>query len=284
MILSDFRKRFITSFISTGIVICLVCFALHPWMQWVTVLAVATLASIAVWEYGQFVKVKGGQVVLSVLTGASALQVLSFFFAARYAAGFLPLLLFLISFLILSALHFKEKNGAIVDLAFSSFGLIYIAIPMGMLLGILYGNTGQDGRWWVAYLLVVTKITDIGAYFGGSLWGKRKLAPSISPAKTIEGAFVGLLCAVLASFAFYVISSSFGIMQFDLGMAHWLVLGLVLGSIGQFGDLLESLLKRDANKKDSNSLPGLGGALDLIDSLLFNSCIVYLYLNYSLSL
>ena len=144
-----------------------------------------------------------------------------------------------------------------------------------MLLGILYLPT-VDGRWWIAYLLTVTKITDIGAYFAGSLWGKRKLAPSISPKKTIEGAVFGLGCAVAASWVFLLASDYVG--SFSLGKIEWLVLALVLGVVGQFGDLSESLLKRDANKKDSNSLPGLGGILDSIDSILFNATIIYIYL------
>jgi len=283
MVLNDIAKRTVVSLISIAAVACLLIFAFNPWFRYIVALVVALLACIAIWEYGQFAKAKGGQMILPALILVSACQVLSFFFSMGWfgSMGFLPLLVFIVGFLILNALHFKEKEGAIVDLAFSAFGLLYIAVPMGMLLGILYGFNGQDGRWWVAYLLVVTKITDMGAYFGGSLWGRRKLAPTISPGKTIEGALVGLVCAIAASFVFYLFSVYSGAKGFQLGQIHWLWLGLVLGCIGQFGDLSESLLKRDANKKDSNALPGLGGILDLIDSLLFNTYIIYLYLNYS---
>jgi phosphatidate cytidylyltransferase len=151
---------------------------------------------------------------------------------------------------------------------------------MGMVLGILYFGHGQDGRFWIAYLLIVTKIADVGAYFAGNLWGKKKLAPTISPKKTVEGAICGLICAMLVSYGFHCLSSSIPGIYFDLTLFQSIILGLLLGLIGQFGDLSESLLKRDANKKDSNSLPGLGGALDSIDSLLFNSAIVYIYLNH----
>ena len=132
----------------------------------------------------------------------------------------------------------------------------------------------------MAYLLTVTKITDIGAYVAGSLLGKRKLAPHISPNKTIEGAFFGLLCAIGASFAFHLLGGAAPVGTFQLGTLAWLPLGCILGITGQFGDLSESLLKRDANKKDSNTLPGLGGVLDAVDSLLFNAPIIYLYLNF----
>ena len=129
-------------------------------------------------------------------------------------------------------------------------------------------------------MLVVTKITDVGAYFAGGLWGKRKLAPQISPGKTVEGALFGLFCALLASFAFHLLSQYSGAQGFQLGVGEWMVLGMLLGVIGQFGDLSESLLKRDANKKDSNSLPGLGGVLDAVDSLLFTAPIIYFYIQY----
>jgi phosphatidate cytidylyltransferase len=135
-----------------------------------------------------------------------------------------------------------------------------------------------DGRWWIAYLLVVTKITDVGAYFAGSLWGRRKLAPAISPKKTIEGAIFGLACAMAASLAFSLLGNYAG--PFRLRTLEWLFLGGLLGAVGQFGDLSESLLKRDANKKDSNALPGVGGVLDLVDSILFNAPIIYIYLHY----
>jgi len=267
----DLDKRFFLYLPTTVIAGCLLIFALNSWVQYCVTLAVALLTCVAVWEYEQLVKAKGGRLLLPVLLLFTLLEVISFFIATKNPslAG-LPLLIFFIAFLSLFVLHFKEKEGAIVDLAVSSFGLSYIVVPMGMILGILYFSSGQDGRWWVAYLLVVTKITDIGAYFAGNLWGRRKLAPKISPGKTVEGTVFGLICAVLASFGFYL-----------LGQINWtesLVLGLILGLIGPLGDLSESLLKRDANKKDSNTLPGIGGVLDMVDSLLFNAPIIYLYI------
>lgn len=275
--MADLFRRTVVSSISIAILICLTLFAFNPIFQFVVAAVVAGLAGIAIWEYEQFVKAKGGRMILPGLILLTVVQVFAFFISAK-SAGFIstPLIFFFIAFLILFALHFGQKEGAIVDLAVSSFGLLYIAIPMGMLLGILYSNMG-DGRWWVTYLLVVTKITDMGAYFAGSLWGRRKLAPSISPKKTIEGAIFGLICAVAASYVFHF-GSNYA--HFILGTYEWIFLGLILGAVGQFGDLSESLLKRDANKKDSNTLPGLGGVLDLIDSILFTAPIIYIYLHF----
>lgn len=274
--MKDLSRRLIVSSISIAVIFVLLLFATHPIFQYVVATVIALLAAVAVWEYAQFAKAKGGRMILPALIILTISVVFSFFLAADTPAlKSLPLIVFLIAFLVLFALHFGEKDGAVVDLAVSSFGLLYIAVPVGMLLGILY-FPGGDGRWWIAYLLVVTKITDVGAYFAGNLWGRRKLAPRISPKKTIEGAVFGLICAVLASFVFHLLSESAG--AFHLGSFEWFLLGLALGVIGQFGDLSESLLKRDANKKDSNALPGLGGVLDALDSILFNATILYIYL------
>jgi phosphatidate cytidylyltransferase len=280
MKLHDFRSRAAVSAVLIALVTFLILFAFSPWFQYIVALFVSLLTGVAMWEYEQFAKAKGGQMIMPALIAAAMVVVYSFFLEAKFPSiTGLPLALFFISFLVLFALHFNEKDGAVVDLAVSSFGLLYIAVPMGMILGILYFGGGQDGRWWIAYLLVVTKITDVGAYFGGNLWGRRKLAPSISPGKTVEGAIVGLACALAASFVFYLIGDYSG-SQFRLSFLEWIILGFILGIVGQFGDLSESLLKRDANKKDSNALPGLGGVLDSLDSLLFNAMIIYVHLNY----
>lgn len=278
--MKDLGRRLGASAIAIPITICLVLFSRNFIFQYVVAAAIASLAGIALWEYKQFAKAKGGQIISPVLVLIGVSLVLSFFGAAQNPDFILlPHLVFFLGFLVLFALHFREQAGAVVDLAVSSFGLLYIAIPMGMMLAIFY-TPGEDGRWWVAYLLTVTKITDIGAYFAGSLWGRRKLAPHISPGKTVEGAIFGLACALLASFAFHLISDYSGAVNFHLGTFEWITLGLILGITGQFADLSESLLKRDANKKDSNVVPGFGGVLDAVDSLLFNTPIIYFFLAY----
>jgi len=273
--MKDLGRRFLTSSISILCVGFLLYFAYHAWAGLLTAAAVGALSAIALWEYNQFARAKGSTAKISLLMVLSACVTLSFAIPT-YLGRFFPEVVFFLSLLILFAHHFRKKEGAIVDLAVSSFGLLYIALPLGMILGILYGSHGEDGRIWTAYLLTMTKITDMGGYFGGSLWGKRKLAPTISPAKTLEGALSGLVLAALTSYLFSLLGSRYGGMS--LNTLEWIALGLILGCIGQFGDLSESLLKRDANKKDSNSLPGLGGILDMLDSLLFNAPIVYCFL------
>ncbi len=275
--MKDLGRRLVASAISITVVVLILCFAFLPWVMVLTAIALSVLSGIAVWEYNQFAREKGGMAKTSLLTLLAGFVTISFLLAALKWPLF-PEAAFILSILILFAHHFREKSGAIVNLAVSSFGLLYIALPLGMILGILYGQHGQDGRIWTAYLIATTKITDIGGYFGGSLWGRRKLAPNISPGKTLEGALFGLALSLVASFVFFLLGKSIEGLHFSLGSFEWIYLGVILGCIGQFGDLSESLLKRDANKKDSNSLPGLGGALDAVDSLLFNAPILYFYL------
>lgn len=279
--MKDLKKRTLLSIFIIPLLVCLFVFSQNSWFQYVVVGFTGTVTCIAVWEYEQFVKTKGGKLLLPVILLFTFLQVVSFFISEQSERlEMLPLVTFVIAFLSMFVLHFRDKEGAIVNLAVSTFGLTYIAVPMGMILGILYFAGAEDGRWWVAYLLVVTKVSDIGAYFGGNLWGSKKLAPEISPGKTIEGTFFGLVCAGLASFGFLALSRFFSMEGFHLGVVQAAILGPVLGLIAPLGDLSESLLKRDANKKDSNRLPGFGGALDLIDSLLFNAPALYLYLHF----
>lgn len=268
--MNDLKRRIAVSSILTPALVCLIVFAHNSWFQYVVVAAIALVTAVAIWEFAKLAASKEGNIIgLPILGVFGVLLAISFFWNVRFPG--LPLLVLFLGIFALFADHFKRSEGAVVDLAVAYFGLLYVAVPMGMILGILY-MPGIDGRWWAAYLFVITKITDIGAYFAGNMWGRHKLAPTISPGKTIEGGIFGLCCAVGASVAF---AGPLG-----LGLTKSIVLGLILGVMGQFGDLAESLLKRDAKKKDSNVLPGLGGALDSIDSLLFNIPILYIYLMY----
>lgn len=276
--LKDLGRRTFVSAITILSIVLLLMYSNVLLIRYGLAILVAMATAIASWEYAQFAKAKGGKPKSPALVLLSALVAFSFFISELIPElRLLTPTMFLLAVLVLFALHFREKTGAIIDLAVSTFGLLYIALPMGMILGILFLPMRDDGRMWIAFLLSVTKCTDIGAYFGGSLWGRRKLAPNISPAKTIEGAIFGLGSALLVSYLFYFLGEHYPSLNFHLSRPEWVLLGIVLGTVGQFGDLSESLLKRDANKKDSNMLPGLGGVLDAVDSLLFNTPILYFY-------
>ncbi len=175
-------------------------------------------------------------------------------------------------------LHFRDPARSLVHVAVEFFGFFYVTVPLGMMLAILYTPPHQDGRWWLVYLIASTKIVDVGGYFIGKLWGKHPLAPVLSPQKTVEGSIAGFICALLLSSTFQILGSKYSAGGFSLSLTQALALGMIIGVLGQIGDLAESMFKRDAAIKDSNNLPGLGGVLDLLDSLIFTAPVIYFFL------
>jgi len=194
----------------------------------------------------------------------------------------LSLLIMVLGFIAFFVAHFRRIENSLLDVAVELFGVCYLAIPLSFMLAILYpfyhGSVVQDGRWWLVYLVGVTKITDVGGYFIGKLFGKHPLAPQLSPKKTIEGAVGGFLFSVLLSIFMAFLAKSFNVSSFYLTFSNAIWMGMVIGILAQIGDLAESLLKRDAVVKDSNTLPGLGGVLDMLDSLLFTAPVVYFFI------
>ena len=131
------------------------------------------------------------------------------------------------------------------------------------------------------YFVIVTKFSDTGAYAVGSLIGRHQMIPRISPGKTWEG-FGGAIAVSTAASLVFV--HFFGRQMPCMTALHAVVLGVVLSVAAVIGDLIESLFKREAGVKDSGKLfPGIGGILDLLDSLLFNAPIMYLYLRHVLT-
>ncbi|MFC4456493.1 phosphatidate cytidylyltransferase [Deinococcus sonorensis] len=157
-------------------------------------------------------------------------------------------------------------------IVYSLFGLVYIPWLLGYFLLLRYTPNADEGLLYFALPLLATFATDIGAYFVGFFFGRRKLAPEVSPGKTVEGAIGGLLTSFLLVLAFTRLAGIWSLLDAFLYAA-------LVASASQLGDLSESLLKRALGAKDSgNSLPGHGGMLDRLDSLLFAVPITYLFL------
>lgn len=162
----------------------------------------------------------------------------------------------------------RDSSQAIASIAVTMFGLLYVAWFFSFFIKLKFL---PGGAMLVGFVVLVTKMGDVGAYFAGSAFGRHNLIPRISPKKTIEGTIGGLLFSLASAVA----SKSY-LPSFPYG--HLIVLGVLLGVLAQVGDLAESLLKRDCGVKDSGStLSGFGGMLDLIDSLLFTVPIFYFY-------
>ncbi len=181
------------------------------------------------------------------------------------------LLFMILAFLFLILMQFKRRSnaGAIADISTTIFGIFYISWFLSFLIKIRYLPTGVG---LLASLLLITKSGDIGAYLVGMRFGKTPLIPRISPKKSVEGTIGGLIFSVLAA----LVSKPL----LNLAYPHLIIIGIGLSALAQLGDLSESLMKRDCGVKDSgNVLPGLGGFLDLMDSLLFSAPSFYFYMN-----
>ena len=173
-------------------------------------------------------------------------------------------------FLFISALFHQEEFSARIDrVGRHLLGLLYLPFLLGHFILL---RELEKGRIWILFTLVVVYFGDTTAFYVGRAWGRRKLAPKISPNKTAEGG----LGAIGGSIAGALLFKFFFFPQ--LCTSHALALAIGVGILGQLGDLFESLLKRSAQVKDSGTLiPGHGGLLDRIDSVLFASPLVYHY-------
>jgi phosphatidate cytidylyltransferase len=179
----------------------------------------------------------------------------------------------------------RENTSGILAISTTLFGLMYVPWLLNFIQKIQFFAFAPPlegtGKWYVLYFILVTKASDTGAYSVGSLIGRHKMIPRISPGKTWEGFAGAILVSTAASLTFV---HFFGDKLAGMSRTHALVLGVILGVCAVVGDLIESLFKREAGAKDSGHFfPGIGGILDLLDSLLFNAPIMYLYLRHVLT-
>jgi len=279
---ADLSRRALSAIAILVVMFLLIAFSVNPVVAVFVVAAVAATAAIGVWEYARLCSLKGLNPAVFLMAIVAVCEVIAFFIAHKwFHTQELPVFVFAVGVGLFFLNRFRRSEEALVNVAVEFFGVAYVAIPLSYMLAILYPiapSTVEDGRWWILYLILVTKITDIGAYFVGRIWGKRRLAPVLSPKKTVEGAVGGLICTVALSLTMVYLGRSFAGASFPLAFLDALWLGILIGIFGQLGDLAESLLKRDAMVKDSNKIPGLGGVLDTLDSLIFTAPIVYFYL------
>jgi phosphatidate cytidylyltransferase len=225
-----------------------------------------------------------GQIELSRLAAANSLKIFlpvsiiaSILFATgRYCQQLIefPLGTYLIvlSAFVLLALLLYQYVGYGTSAVLANCGANYFSISyLGLLISFCLAIRIEFGLWHLLMFVIVVKSGDIGAYAIGSLFGKHKFSPKISPSKSWEGMGGAIVAAVVVTVGFAL--------SCDI-MIWWLaiVFGLCFAFIGQFGDLAESMMKRDAEQKDSaNKVPGFGGILDIIDSPLFAAPFAYVF-------
>ncbi|HSW73432.1 MAG TPA: phosphatidate cytidylyltransferase [Chlamydiales bacterium] len=275
---NDLKKRFLTSFVAIVVLALLLIFAYAPFMDWLLFAVVAFVSFASCLEWVHLAKGKEFHLHKSLLSILSIGQVFFIFLGVKTGFNLLPIFFFFFALLLLFLDHFRKVEGALAEIAISALHLLYLAVPLGLILWILYGTMPkQDGRIWTFYLIAVTKITDVAAYFCGRIFGRRKLAPIISPKKTWEGGIGGFVLAIIVSVIFSFFSNE---ETFRLPLSTAIFLGIAFGIFSQLGDLSESLLKRDVKIKDSSGLPGLGGIMDTLDSLQWNILILFFFLQF----
>lgn len=183
----------------------------------------------------------------------------------------------------------KSNTAGILAISTTLFGLMYVPWLLNFIAKInfypfekFFPNPDPNaGHFYLIYFILVTKFSDSGAYAVGSLIGKHKMIPRVSPGKTWEGFGGAIFGSVVASVVFFHFAAA---RLPGMNYCHAIILGVVLSIAAVVGDLIESIFKREAGVKDSGSFfPGIGGILDLLDSLLFNAPLMYLYLRHILT-
>ena len=284
--MKNFITRTITGILFVAIMVTGICLRGDA-----MILLFALITGLTLWEFTGLVNEHVADTTVNrfITTAAGVYLFLAF---AGYCTGivppsaFIPYLLTLI-YLFISELYLKQKNP-IQDWAYTMLSQLYIALPFSMINVLSFQAdplSGQIAYHWLLpmSLFIFLWANDTGAYCAGSLFGRHKLFPRVSPGKTWEGSIGGaVIVLIIAAVISYFAGSdtSLSTLNAQLSMLKWLGLGLVVVFFGTWGDLVESLFKRTLGIKDSgNILPGHGGMLDRFDSSLMAipAAVIYLY-------
>ena len=282
------RSVFVLRFISTialWSIALLIAFSGFEILFWVLI---SLFGLIALLEFYRMLDHKGlpNFKVTGMICGGVML-VGSFYYFAKmgparsYDFEVAVLLFFLLTMFARQMFARLRGDEPLQTMAYTLFGLLYVLWLYNFITKIVYvvprSSTGAvTGQFYVLYLITVTKFSDMGAYLTGSVIGRHQMIPHISPKKTWEGFGGALVFSLLSSLALYKLMPGH---LSVLTVAHATALGLLLGFVAVIGDLAESIIKRSTGVKNSgNILPGIGGALDLVDSLLFTAPLLFFYL------
>ncbi len=234
----------------------------------------AVIALVSYYEYCRIVKNKG--IFANTWTGILFILVLLANEFYHYLSIYYLVLLLIVLLTLIEL--FRNKGSAIINIGTTLLGIFYIGFFADALLAIreLYPRVEylyERGGFLIISILAAIWICDSAAFFGGISLGKHKLFPRVSPQKSWEGAVFGFIFSILTMLLAKVIILDF------LSWKSVIILGIIVGTAGQIGDLIESLFKRDTGVKDSSGLiPGHGGIFDRFDSLLYSAPVILLYL------
>ena len=276
-------------------------FAFPAWAHLLVLLALFALAQL---EFGKMIQCGGHRydflstslcgVAYIVLSAAESPALAVPFLETLRPGGMTPsgIVLVVTPAILLTRGVFRRKTEhAMETFAFSFAGFWYVAVLLAFIIRIVFeweyktesGAANHTGHIALALFILLVKISDVGAYFVGTRFGKHKLIPEISPKKTVEGLIGGYTYSIALSLAVWVVGLQFDgrIGEIRYPLIHALVFPILLTTTGVLGDLAESLIKRSVNVKDSGThFPGMGGLLDILDSLLFSAPVAFLYFGY----
>ena len=273
MAISNTATRVLVSIVAIPAIIAVTYFGKVPFL--VFVLAISL---IAFYEFVLMLRNKNSHVNFLLGFIAVAFLILNQYHPMMNA--YLFLIIWFVALLIFEL--FRNKDSALNNLGATLLSVLFLGLFGSSLLGIREFYSIDDefylsGGYLIISIMATIWICDSAAFFGGTALGKHKLFPRVSPNKSWEGAIFGFIFAILT-----MILAKFIVLDF-LEWQDVIVIGLIVGIVGQIGDLVESLIKRDAGVKDSSALiPGHGGIFDRFDSLLFSSPVIYFYLTYFL--
>ena len=254
---------------------------LGPLVLWIlikgnTLLLAVMVSAVAIFSVREYLKIIFGNDAAPV---PLPLKLVSYVISMALVVGaclgswqvlFLVLALDLLVMSVFVLNRFALDPGVFDIISRQVLGIVYIPVSLSLL---VFLKEMDGGTSWIVWLLIVIFANDTGAFYTGTFWGKHKLAPNISPNKTIEGSLGGIATAMILGFVFSLIFFDFHLALFTIPCSF------LMAVAGQVGDLFESALKRASNIKDSGSiLPGHGGMLDRIDGLLLAIPVLYVYL------
>lgn len=241
-----------------------------------TLAFVLIVVGVCVWEFHRLALKKGAQGDLIISELIAIAVCMAFYFNPNST---IPLLI-IGTLVVLFTELYRPKGSPLLSTSVTLFSGLYFSLLFGCFIlirqlpekvGITYVEAGK----WLILLIIATWVCDTAAYFFGSFFGKKKLMQRISPNKTIVGSVAGFIFGVLTAYVCHIAFID------ELALFDSLMIGAIAGSFGQYGDLFESMFKRDADVKDSSSiLPGHGGLMDRFDSLMISGPVLYLYLRY----
>ncbi len=287
------KKRIIIGLSIAAVLIVLFCVV--PAQHWFGLIAMLAVGGLGTWEFYGLLEAggMGASKKWGTFTGLVFIAATWFYMIGSKDPALcqeLPpdttlwsVLLIVIISNFFRILRYENMRQGLENALGTLLGFLYVPFLWSFFIRVfLSGDISKPG-WAGFYLLMMMKLSDSGGYFVGTKFGKHRLAPVISPKKSWEGLLGGIAVCIIANFVWILVTGG-KLGSFSIGLFDAIALGILIPVVGTLGDLVESMFKRAVDVKDSNTMVyGLGGILDMTDSILFASPLLYIYMKFALS-